>query len=577
MDGAGEILASRGAKKFVHFHTDHWEPFTGNWLKWGDESEENSNSILRFMEETAENPFFDRMTLFYNHPLRTVTNLSPIDGSGELIQFEPQRPKGWERYVYAIRKCAQETNHEFQVHIHHEGVTSGDFFKFSHLEWPKGNTTPDLDSSRLDAMICMSLEELRRITGQDFLNWHFIHGLWALNASDCAVCNVSDEIEILMKHGCVGDFSMPAGRRIVDSKIKFPHTVLPTNRPKGYDLPEAEPRKIGEKQGSAKRFLIWNQDIPFTHCTIDHYGSKLIERALDDVQGTTETWAQGSPIIGEVAFLKTHAHSMNRIYWADGADRTYSSPKVLAIFDSMKESCERAGLDYEKWTVSEVMDHLYECDSNLSNVLERQHTIPTITSISNRKILKICRDRLEALGTKESGLYEYYEARVNQKEIFDKMDLEFINFVIRNYEKRDRVHEFAAGCGQISFTMEMLGFESLEYSENNRGRMELGNEIKSKLNSDVKINFGDFRKLDLSEFDLIFSINAVTQNLGVGEYEIFAEAIKNGTDLILCHGKYGKDNKIFEKLELDEGIISEDITEREKKTDVGLVKYTRAD
>ena len=67
----------------------------------------------------------------------------------------------------------------------------------------------------------------------------------------------------------------------------------------------------------------------------------------------------------------------------------------------------------------------------------------------------------------------------------------------------------------------------------------------------------------------------MTQNLGVGEYEMFANAIKNGTDFILCHGKYGKDNKIFEKLELDEGIKSEDITER-TRTNVGLVKYTRA-
>ena len=63
------LLKERGAKKFVHFHTDHWEPYTGNWGISGTESAENAESILRFIEETKNNPYFNKMSLFYNHLL----------------------------------------------------------------------------------------------------------------------------------------------------------------------------------------------------------------------------------------------------------------------------------------------------------------------------------------------------------------------------------------------------------------------------------------------------------------------------------------------------------------------------
>ncbi|MAE25419.1 MAG: hypothetical protein CMI64_06950 [Pedosphaera sp.] len=578
MTTAGDILTSRGAKKFVHFHTDHWEPFAGDWDRWGDDSEENAEAILKFMEETAENPFFDRMTLFYNHPLKTTTLSEISPETGDLLRFDLQRPFGWERYAYAIGKCASETNHEFQVHIHHEGVTSGDFFKFSHLDWPGGCSSHELDSSRLERMIEKTLSDFREITNLNLLNWHFIHGLWALNASDTSVCNVADEIEMLMKHGCVGDFTMPAGRGIVDSKIKYPHTVLVTNKPKGYDLPESEPRRIGEDQGEEPRFLIWNQDVPFTHCSIDHYGSDEIRGALEDIEGTNKIWAEGAPIIGDVAFLKTHAHSMNRIYWKEDAERTYSSPLVLEIFQSMKNSCDDANIPYEKWTVSEVVEYLESQDQTLSKVLAREPPINVKIETIDQNIMHVCRQRLSRLGVEESGLFDYYAYRLEKGSIFSKSDLEILRHISNNYSKEARILEIAAGCGQISFGLEELGYKHTEYCEVNKKRIALGQEIKEKLNSQTNIITTDFRDLNLTHYDLIFVTNAVTDRLGVGEYEIFRSTILSGSQVILLYGSYGHDNAIFEKLDNDSDIshldlISDNIAELVPDRR-GLIEYS---
>ena len=559
MRTAGDILASRGAKKFVHFHTDHWEPFAGDWDRWGDDSEENAEAILTFMEETANNPFFDRMTLFYNHPLKTTTLSDASSETGDLLRFDLQRPFGWERYAYAIRKCASETNHEFQVHIHHEGVTSGDFFKFSHLDWPDGCSSHELDSSRLERMIEKTLSDFRGITNLHLSNWHFIHGLWALNASDTSVCNVVDEIEMLMRHGCVGDFTMPAGRRVVDSKIKYPHTVLVTNKSKGYDLPESEPRRIGEDQGEEPRFLIWNQDIPFTHCSIDHYGSDEIKGALEDIDGTNKIWAEGAPIIGDVAFLKTHAHSMNRLYWNEDAERTYSSPLVLEIFQSMKNSCDDADISYEKWTVSEVVEYLESQDRKLTKVLAREPPFEAQVKINDQKIMHICRQRLVRLGIEDSGLFDYYANRLDHGSIFSESDLDVLQHIFDNYSKEARILEIAAGCGQISFSLGEMGYKHADYCEVNKKRISLGQEIKEKMNSKTKIITNDFRSMDLKHYDLVFVTNAATDQLGIAEYELFHATIQSGTSLILLYGNYGKDNAIFEKLDNNPGISKSDI------------------
>ena len=136
MEALVRLLRSKGIDRFVHFHTDHWEP-TGNWSDWGGESSENAEAILKFIEETTDHPYFDKMTLFYNHPVNTNPRRELDETTGDLIDFSPIRQKFWERYAHAIKKCATETKHEFQVHIHHEGITTGDYFRMDIYRGPK--------------------------------------------------------------------------------------------------------------------------------------------------------------------------------------------------------------------------------------------------------------------------------------------------------------------------------------------------------------------------------------------------------------------------------------------------------
>ena len=78
---------------------------------------------------------------------------------------------------------------------------------------------------------------------------------------------------------------MPAGRSWSRLNHKSPYTVIPNNVPKGYDEQEADIRMIEELGSTENRFLIWNQEIPYSHCSIDLDGSDAIAAALEDWEG----------------------------------------------------------------------------------------------------------------------------------------------------------------------------------------------------------------------------------------------------------------------------------------------------
>jgi len=555
MERLVELMREKGVKRFVHFHTDHWEPFS-SWDRWGDEASENTELILKFIEETSENPYFDKMTLFYNHPVKTISLDEMDGGTDDLLVFEPQNPPFWERYQYAIRKCANETKHEFQVHIHHEGITSGEYFKFQNLNWPDGFEKTSIESRRFERYLEETLLDFWRITGLKMRRWSFIHGVWALNASDTDVCNINDEIEILMRNGCIADFSMPAGRGWVDSSTMEPHTVVVNNVPKGYDKPEAMVRKIGEKiPNMERRFLIWNQEIPYTHCSIDHYGSDLISNAIINWEDTLSIWIEKSPIIGDTAFVKTHAHTMNREYWKEGAFRTYNLPELMRLFQKLEEVCEQSSVRFEKWTVEEVISHIFRNDPKLNQVFERDPMLD-IESL-DKKIVGIGKERMTSMGQLDGGMYDYYQSKLDMGSVFDRDDEVIIRYILENYDREARILEFAAGIGQVTLALGSVGFRSVSIAEFDQRRVDFAEEVRKNLDSGVGIISGDYRDLELDRYDLIFATNAVSSSLGINDFEKLSKTIFSGTDVILQFGYYGNDNAIFEKLENDPRITFE--------------------
>ena len=483
MEELVELMKGRGIKRFVHFHTDHWEPFTGSCGgEWGDMASENADVILRFIEETTNHPFFDKMTLFYNHPIRTSHHEVMDEDTKDMLYFEPIDDKFWERYEFAVRKVATDTNHEFQVHIHHEGVTTGEYFKWAHLPWKEEFKASTTNSERFERYLKISLQELHRIVDLDLEKWHFLHGVWALNASDTDVCNVNDEIEILIRNGCIGDFSMPAGRSWVNSTTLAPHTVIPNNVPKGYDTEKADIKLIGENISKEnKRFLIWNQEIPYSHCSIDLYGNETIMEALENYIDTIALWIKTSPIIGDTAFIKTHAHTMNRFFWENGGERPYDFPDVIRLFSTLKSVCEQADVDYEKWTVSEVITYLEKYDGALtgafnrleSNMLTEKSLIPEgVFEFCSLEILEFLLQEREA---NDGEIYQWYETRYISVGVgLSIIEREIAEFVLKKFGNSMRVVEVGAGVGQCSILLAACGVTvaPIEGNDNHFGMME---------------------------------------------------------------------------------------------------------
>ena len=69
----------------------------------------------------------------------------------------------------------------------------------------KALTDPEQDERRIHFLLRNDLATLRRDTGALHERWALVHGLWALNGSDRTVCQIDNEIEILMSHGCWED------------------------------------------------------------------------------------------------------------------------------------------------------------------------------------------------------------------------------------------------------------------------------------------------------------------------------------------------------------------------------------
>jgi hypothetical protein len=362
-----DILKRRQVTEVVYFHTDHFEP-------WDTIFEEGIRLIDHFASLSARSRHGRKLNLFYTPPV--VYDFRPDPSSdgrrerripGDGFVFESLSDKQADIHRNAIGKLV-ELGHEFHLHIHHTLWTrtcGGD--QSSRLnEWLQGHSSPALDSQRLNLFTRLACECITAATGRPFARWAFIHGLWALNASDPTACMVEDEISILMRHGCVADFTFPAGRAHCDPTVsEVPYTCLPVIGPKSYDSPAADPRPVirGGKHFRPGRFLIWNSPIKAMHSSIDHYDPSNRER-LKQAETLVAQWLQRSVLLDGVLYVKTHSHSLAHDYKVGTPDGQppHSHPDVVALFDLLERTCDAAKVPFHIATVSEVMERLLAWD-----------------------------------------------------------------------------------------------------------------------------------------------------------------------------------------------------------------------
>jgi hypothetical protein len=347
-NGLSSTLEGRGIKRVVHFHCDHFEPFR-NDLSGGTIGLQH---VEYWREQCTQHNYAKHASPFFlSHAL---TRVEP-GARAEEIRFVPD-----DSIVLATSSFADEEklvlNYlagervDLQVHIHHE-------------YWSSGASTgvaldPELDAARLDAYLEYFLRSMRERTGLPSKHWGFVHGCWALNASDHEICHITNEIEILMRHGCVADFSFPAGRPWCNPTLfKVPYTCVPCNESKGYDTKRALGIRIdGLSKRESNRFMIWSTpNDAYAALSLDEVTS-----ASRPPNWVVQMWLSQCPIINGTLYIKTHAHSMWWERWYN--ERITTTPllssNVAMAFDLLEHACGRHAVNVEYLTVSDVLKEL---------------------------------------------------------------------------------------------------------------------------------------------------------------------------------------------------------------------------
>jgi len=325
--------ALKDFSKIIHLHCDHYEPL----YSCRNGNDVSVDSVGNWIAEAKRHPFFANTTIFY--PSRVI--IADMHPDGSFIR-QPQLLKSEERILQEL----SASGFEIQPHIHHDH--------------PLFVALPQEQQSAQYRSLLSSLIPHYRQYARIPEQWFHVHGSWALNASDSRVCNVQDEIRLLMEFGCVGDLSFPAGRSHCDPSLKLPHTVLPVVGVKSYDSAEAQPLRIGQQALQPGRFFVWSSDIPYTALSLD-----LIATGDTKPKDAFRMWLDGTPI-KNVLFIKTHAHSMSRWYWCCEQPHIHVTPcaneNVTKAFELLAEFGVKNGIPIEHVGLKSAFEILKELD-----------------------------------------------------------------------------------------------------------------------------------------------------------------------------------------------------------------------
>lgn len=360
------MASKRGVTRLVYFHTDHFEPwrsFDGRRVLGG----ENARDLAKFADDMSRLEYARKLTLFIkphvNFALRRgddMVHATPDDDLGFIVRT----PAEIAAARAALDPIIDQTGAEFQLHVHHENYTSNatntqagtDIGRY--LATAKGAA---LDSARFEFAVRTKLDVLQQEVGCSFARWFFIHGHWALNASDDRECRIVDEIRILRRLGCLGDFTCPAGRAQVDPRHLVPYLAKPVDVCKGYDTLDAEPIPLaGAGQELAdSRFLVWASAIKHGATSIDH-SSEFVRRRGNNLEKAAGALLEQSFLHAGTLYVKTHAHAMHAAYFDGRAEACF--PHCYGVTRTLLnltfDAAAGSGAEIAFLTASEVYDEL---------------------------------------------------------------------------------------------------------------------------------------------------------------------------------------------------------------------------
>jgi len=292
-DEIKRILDEREVKQIVCFHCDHFEPHGLG----GDQQPIGRRHIRHFLAEANKYPWAAHCTPFF------YSQGFALDPSSEQ-PYKTDRLSEDKEIAEAIR----EGLGSIEVHLHHE-------------HWTRAKVPPESAGKKLRLLLSALLNEVLRPGDHALDPWLFVHGCWALNASDPDICNIEDEISILSSLGCVGDMSFPAGRRHCDPRVGHPYHIDPNQclGPGAY-----------KTRHSSGEFLIWDSSVKYGDASLD----------IGVGPDTSAAWCRDGYVQEGVLFVKTHAHSLSPNYW-QSSERTTTpilSTQVANAFKDLEAS-----------------------------------------------------------------------------------------------------------------------------------------------------------------------------------------------------------------------------------------------
>ncbi len=497
-DGAAlaDIVRRRGVRRVAYFHCDHFEP----WRKAPGSASfaENADDIVRFGEECAANEFARRLTLFYKPRLyqgrvgrdRGVRLATAQD----VIGFVDTPPALRDAAEAAMRTLVATVGHEFQVHVHHEGWT----YNSSHEDpaLVAAFARPEiraLDTARFELGLGLTLEAIRRETGLPLDRWFFVHGKWALNGSDPAVCHIADEIEVLMRTGARGDFTFPAGRRHVDPGIEQPYFARPVAALRGYELPEAEPEAaFGNAAAATAKFFVWASAIRHGGSSLDHYSDWVVEKLASPELFAREI-LELSHVAGDTLWFKTHGHSMHARYRREGEPATFphGHAGVQRLLGTVFDAATHAGADVEFLTASEVYDRFTTGrppppggfalpPAATATISAGPAPVLLHRELVNRIAVEGILAEVAKAGANGSGARPYYLHRAQRGEVLMDYELRIAEALAREPAGIARIVEVGSGASLLPMLLAANGIASFGF-DRDPARVALACRLRDRI------------------------------------------------------------------------------------------------
>jgi precorrin-6B methylase 2 len=501
-----DIVKRRGVRRIVYFHADHFEPWRP--VAGSRSIEENAADVISFAEKSAANEFSRRLTLFYKVHVGVTRHVSqpgvsmvaPDDPFG----FLPRTPVQEAVFRGAMLGLMSRVAHEIQVHVHHEYYT----YNTAHRDPPvvEAFRRPEVrrrDPDRFELALRLGLEAIRRETDLPLRRWFFVHGLWALNASDPAVCHIGNEIEILMRNGGRGDFTFPAGRPNVDPVLETPYFVRPLDAPRAYLLAAAEPElAFGNAAAADHKFFIWASEIRHRGSSLDYFSDHVAE-ALRDPPAFARRILEQSYVADGTLYFKTHCHSMHANYWREGEAVVFphQHPGVRGVMGAVFDAAARAGAAIDFLSAGEVYDEFtaprlapkggfaLQAPSNpltsavVTPVLpasEAEAPLPHAAEI-NAVCVAVLRETMLRGGPSAPGVGNYYRARAETGEVLAPYEIRAARALLRA-GPFEAIYEVGSGLSALPILLALNGARSVGI-ERDSSRVDLSRAILERLST----------------------------------------------------------------------------------------------